>query len=414
MSGPVGRPKSGSKLLKAQEQTSFIEAPWENGFLVKRGEQVRFFRKWRSDISSLDRLIDFLKCAAWLVVSPRANWNSRDVNMNRSRLLQAALALIITLGGANGVRAETGQLRIAQQFGIAYLPLIVASEKGLIEEEAKALGIAPPKIEWLRLSGAAAMNEALISGGLDFATAGITPMILTWDKTRTTAKIIGVAALGSMANILTTNNPNIKTLADFTEKDRIALPSVKVGFQPIVLQMAADKAFGKYDKLDELTVSMPHPDATAQILSGHSEITAHFTSPPFSQQQLASGKVHQVLNSYDVLGGPHTFNVVYSTTKFVNDNPKTILAFVRGLDRANEWIKANPKDAAALYIKAEGSKLAPDFVESIIRDKDVNFTTAPEGAQKFADFEAKVGLIKQAPASWRDLFWSGLGEKPGS
>lgn len=221
--------------------------------------------------------------AAW------TNWNSEDHRMNTSMLLRAAaLALIALASGANGVRAETDQLRIAQQFGIAYLPLIVASEKGLIEQEAKALGIAPPKIEWLRLSGAAAMNEALISGGLDFATAGITPMILTWDKTRTTAKIIGVAALGSMANILTTNNPSIKTIADFTEKDRIALPSVKVGFQPIVLQMAADKAFGKYDKLDELTVSMPHPDATAQILSGRSEITAHFTSPPFSQQQLST------------------------------------------------------------------------------------------------------------------------------
>jgi NitT/TauT family transport system substrate-binding protein len=326
----------------------------------------------------------------------------------------SAIALGVAAASVHGARAETAQLRIAQQFGIAYLPLIVASEKGLIEEEAKALGIMPPKIEWLRLSGAASMNEALISGGLDFATAGITPMILTWDKTRTTAKIIGIASLGSMANILTTNNPNVKTIADFTEKDRIALPSVKVGFQPIVLQMAADKAFGKYDKLDELTVSMPHPDATAQILSGRSEITAHFTSPPFSQQQLASGKVHQVLNSYDVLGGPHTFNVVYATTKFVNDNPKTITAFVRGLDRANDWIKANPKEATALYIKAENSKLAPDFVESIIVDKNINFTTAPEGAQKFADFEAKVGLIKQAPASWRELFWSGLGEKPGS
>lgn len=335
--------------------------------------------------------------------------------MQTARLLSVSTLLLgLSIGAVRGANAETAQLRIAQQFGIAYLPLIVASERGLVEEEAKALGIAPPKIEWLRLSGAASMNEALISGGLDFATAGITPMILTWDKTRTTAKIIGVAALGSMANILTSNNPNIKTLADFTEKDRIALPSVKVGFQPIVLQMAADKAFGKYDKLDELTVSMPHPDATAQILSGRSEITAHFTAPPFSQQQLASGKVHQVLNSYDVLGGPHTFNVVYATTKFVNDNPKTIQAFVRGLDRANEWIKANPKEAAALYIKAENSKLAPDFVEGIIRDKDVNFTTIPEGAQKFADFEAKVGLIKQAPASWRDLFWSGLGEKPGS
>jgi NitT/TauT family transport system substrate-binding protein len=335
--------------------------------------------------------------------------------MQTSNYLCAGLvAAALAAGTIDNASAETAQLRIAQQFGIAYLPLIVASQNGLIEDEAKALGIAPPKIEWLRLSGAASMNEALISGSLDFATAGIAPMILTWDKTRTTAKIIGVAALGSMANLLLTNNPNVKTLADFTDKDRIALPSVKVGFQPIVLQMAADKAFGKYDKLDDLTVSMPHPDAAAQLLSGRSEITAHFTSPPFTQQELASGKVHQVLNSYDVLGGPHTFNVVYATTKFVNDNPKTIQAFVRGLDRANDWIKANPKDAAALYIKAENSKLAPELIESIIRDKDVNFTTAPEGAQKFADFEAKLGLIKQAPASWRDLFWSGLGEKPGS
>lgn len=326
----------------------------------------------------------------------------------------ASLSLAISFCGTQSARSETEKLRIAQQFGVGYLPLIVANEKGFVEEEARKLGIKPPAIEWLRLSGAAAMNEALISGGLDFATAGITPMILTWDKTRSTAKIIGVAALGSMANVLTTSNPNVKTIADFTTTDRIALPSVKVGFQPILLQMAADKAFGKFDKLDDLTVSMPHPDATAAILSGRSEITAHFTSPPFVQQQLATGKVRAVLNSYDVLGGPHTFNVVYSTTKFVNDNPKTIEAFVSALDRANAWIAANPKDAAALYIKAESSKLAPDFVEAIIRDPNVRFTTAPEGAQKFADFEAKVGLIKQAPARWQDMFWSGLKDKPGS
>lgn len=330
-------------------------------------------------------------------------------------VLAGVLALTAAvLGSIQHASAETERLRIAQQFGIAYLPLIVANEKGFVEDEARKLGLKPPTIEWLRLSGAAAMNEALISGGLDFATAGITPMILTWDKTRSTAKIIGVAALGSMANVLTTNNPNIKSLADFTPRDRIALPSVKVGFQPILLQMAADKAFGQFDKLDDLTVSMPHPDATAALLSGKSEITAHFTSPPFVQQQLASGKVTAVLNSFDILGGPHTFNVVYSTTKFVTENPRTIEAFVHALDRANAWITENPKAAAELYIKAENSKLAPDFVEAIIRDPNIRFTTAPEGAKKFADFEAKVGLIKQAPAQWQDMFWSGLKDKPGT
>lgn len=329
-------------------------------------------------------------------------------------LFVTLLSLIVLLFGAQSAQCETDRLRIAQQFGIAYLPLIVSSEKGFIEDEARILDIKPPTIEWLRLSGAAAMNEALISGSLDFATAGITPMILTWDKTRTTAKIIGIAALGSMANVLTTNNPKIKTIADLTPRDRIALPSVKVGFQPILLQMAADQIFGQYDKLDDLTISMPHPDATAAILSGKSEITAHFTSPPFVQQQLATGKVHPILNSFDVLGGPHTFNVVYSTTKFATENPKTIEAFVRGLDRANAWIIENPRAAAELYIKAENSKLSPDFVEAIIRDPNVKFTTAPEGAKKFADFEAKVGLIKQAPARWQDMFWPGLADKPGT
>ncbi len=333
------------------------------------------------------------------------------------RLSQRSLTLAASLTAAlisSVSHAETANLRIAQQFGIAYLPLIVASERGLIEQEAKALGLTAPKIEWLKLSGATAMNDALISGGLDFATAGIAPMITTWDKTRTNAKIIGIAALGSMPNVITTNNPNIKSIADFTDKDRIAMPAVKVGFQPIVLQMAADKAFGKFDKLDELTVSMPHPDATAALLSGKSEITAHFTSPPFIQQQLATGKVHAILNSFDVLGGPHTFNVVYSTGKFVADNPKTIQAFVAALDAANDWIKKNPTEAAALYIKAENSKLEPAFVEAIIRAPDVNFSTTPEGAQKFADFQAKLGLIKQTSTSWKEIFQAGLHGKQGS
>lgn len=337
----------------------------------------------------------------------------------RRRALLAVAALLPALATATSIstslpaRAETGELRIAQQFGIAYLPLIVAKERKLIETHAAAEGLSNLKVEWLRLSGAAAMNDSLISGGLDFATAGVAPAILTWDKTRGKVDISLVASLGSMPNVLTTNNPNVKTLKDFTEKDRIALPSVKVGFQPIVLQIAAEKEFGKYDKLDDLTVSLPHPDATTALISGTGNITAHFASPPFYEQQLATGKVHAVLNSYDVLGGPHTFNVVYATKKFVQDNPKTIKAFVEALDEANAWIKANPAEAAQLYIKAENSKLDPAFVEAIIRDPQINFTTQPERVDAFTDFEYRIGLIKQKPG-WKDLFQPGLHAKGGS
>jgi len=327
------------------------------------------------------------------------------------RLLGLAAFLATT---ATGVRAETPVLRVAQQFGISYLPMTVVKERGLFEKHARAAGIEDTKVEWLRLSGASAMNDALISNSLDFASAGIAPMIVTWDKTRGLINVIGIAALGSMPNVLTSNNPNVKSLADFTANDKIALPSVKVGFQPIVLQMAADQTLGQYDKLDDLTVSLPHPDAAASILSGASGITAHFTSPPFVQQELASDKIHAVLSSYDVVGGPHTFNVIYASQKFVDANPKTVSAFVDALDEANEWITANPEEAAGLYIAAEKSKLTPESVVAILRDKDVRFTSAPERAMVFADFEAKVGIIKHRPASWKDLFQQGLWTRAGS
>lgn len=63
------------------------------------------------------------------------------------------------------------------------------------------------------------------------------------------------------------NNPNVKSLKDLTEKDKIAVPSVKVSVQSLLLQIAAAKEFGikSYDKFDNLTVSLKNPDAYAAI-----------------------------------------------------------------------------------------------------------------------------------------------------
>src|SRR6185312_3884163 len=110
-----------------------------------------------------------------------------------------------------------------------------------------------------------------------------------------------VGAINSMPLYLNTRNPAVKTLKDFTDKDRIALPAVKVSIQAVTLQMAAEQAFGpgQQNKLDQLTVSMKHPDALAALLSGRSEVTAHFGSAPFQYQELEDKRAHRVLNSYD-------------------------------------------------------------------------------------------------------------------
>src|SRR5689334_7350792 len=181
-------------------------------------------------------------------------------------------------------------------------------EKHLLEQHGKRRGL-DLKPEWVQLDSGAPMNAAIMGGNLDFASGGVGPLLTIWGRTRDTIAVKGVAALNSMPLYLNTIDPNVKSIADFTDRDRIALPAVKISIQAITLQMAAEKVFGRgqQGKLDRLTVSMSHPDAMAAMLGGRSGITAHFTSAPFMYQELEDKRVEKILDSYDVLGGPHTF-----------------------------------------------------------------------------------------------------------
>ncbi|MEH2549848.1 ABC-type nitrate/sulfonate/bicarbonate transport system substrate-binding protein [Bradyrhizobium sp. AZCC 2262] len=205
-------------------------------------------------------------------------------------------------------------------------------------------------------------------------------------------------------------------MKDFTKADRIAVPAVVVSQQSRLLQIAAEKEFGegKHNTLDELTVTLPHPDATAALLSGSATISAHFSNPPFQEQVLQNPKIHKVLSSYDIMGGRITPTLLYATSKFRNENPRTFKALVDALTEASQWIEAHKAEAAETYIRVEQSKLDPAFVKSVIDNKDVSFTTIPQGTFKYADFLAKIGAIKNKPASWKDYTFEELHNKPGS
>ena len=202
------------------------------------------------------------------------------MNFRRHFCVLAAVAAVFTAGMSPG-QAETRVVRIAKQFGISYLPLTIMEQKKLLEAEGKKQGL-DLSTEWLKFTGGPPMNEALVSGNLDFASGGVGPLVTVWARTQKNIKVKGIASLNSMPLYLNTINPNVKTIKDFTEKDRIALPAVRVSIQAVVLQMAAEKAFGagQEHKLDPLTVTLSHPDAMTALLSGASEVDAHFGSPP--------------------------------------------------------------------------------------------------------------------------------------
>jgi len=319
----------------------------------------------------------------------------------------AALLLAVSTAVAAPLAQAEGTIRIAEQFGVVYLMLNVARDQQLIEKEGRKAGL-DVKVDWVKLSGGAAINDALLSGSVDVAGAGIGPLFTVWDRTHGRQNVKGVASLGNLPDLLISNDPKIKTIADFTEKDRIAVPAVSVSVQSRILQYAAAKRWGdkQYDRLDKLTVAIPHPDAAAAIIAGGTEITGHFANPPFQEQELAGNpKAHVVLDSYDVLGGPTSATVLYATEKFRSQNPKTYRAFIKGLADAADFIAKHPDEAADVYLRVNHSKIDRKLLLSVIRSPRVQFKIAPQNTLALGQFMYRVGAIRNEPKSLKDYFF---------
>lgn len=339
--------------------------------------------------------------------------STRVLARTRSALTFVAAALSLAILPA--AHAEVSEIHVSRQYGISYLPLMIMEDQKLIEKHAKASGI-DVKVDWSKFASGAVMNDALLSGNLQFASGGVAPFTTLWAKTRSNLDVKAVAAINSMPLYLVTNNPKVKTLKDFTDKDKIALPAVKVSIQAVTLQMAAEKAFGagQEHKLDHLTVSMSHPDGETALLSGKSEVTAHLSSPPFQYQELEHKGMHRVLNSYDVLGGPATFNVVWTTAKFHDENPKVYAAFVAALDEATAQINGNKRAAAETYLRISKDKDSLDDILKMLNDPEIKYTTTPNNVMKYVDFMHKIGSIKVKPDSWKDMFFPNAQKLSGS
>ena len=330
-------------------------------------------------------------------------------------LIALVLGCVLAVSAGGRAAAEGGEIKMAQQYGLAFLPLMVMQHYKLLEKHVRAAGLGESKVSWVKLASGGVMNDALLSGDLSFASGGVPPFITLWAKTRGSLDVEGVCAMAAMPLYLNTRNPGIKSVKDFTEKDKIALPAIKVSNQAMFLQMAAEQAFGEGSahKLDSLTVSLSHPDAMTAMLSG-GEINSHFSAPPFQYQELAESGVHSVVSSYDLLGGPHTFAMVWTTAKYRQQNPKTYAAFLAAFEEADAIIARDKKGVAEMYLADTKSKDTVENILKFITAPGSEYVMTPKNTVKQADFMYRVGTIKLKPASWKEMFFPEIHQLPGS
>jgi NitT/TauT family transport system substrate-binding protein len=327
------------------------------------------------------------------------------------------LASGITLAAiAAASRAEVNEVILGQQFGAVYLPAMVMENQKLVEKYLAADGMSNVTVTWAKLGGPAAINDAMLSGNLHFACQGVPSMAVIWDRTRGG---IGVKALGAIANNnlwLNTRNPNIHSLKDFTDSDRIAVPSLKVSTQAVMLQIAAEQTWGRgnHTRLDHITVELPHPEALAAVLSQAHEVDAHFATSPFHEAEMKAG-LRTVISGYEIMGGPTTGVTFTSHEKFRIDNPRIFAAVNKAFDEALDWINSDKRRAARLYIEMTNErKLTEDDLTRTFSSQDMEYTKVPSRLGKIVDFLHRIGFVKNEPAGWTDLFFQEAHGLPGS
>ena len=325
-----------------------------------------------------------------------------------SGILIAGCALFV----AAPARAEVSEVRIGIQYGLIYLPVVVADSQGYFAEEARKAGLPDLKITLQRFSGSPAVTDAVLSGNIDVGAFGTPGLLIAWEKTKGHLDVAGLAALGANAFVLMTNKPAIKTIADFGDNDQIAVPAT-TSPQAVVMRMAAEKTFGDYRRLDRLLVSMPHPDATAALLSGR-VISGYVATAPFIAVLRKSDKIHVVTTSKDILGEEMTGVALGAPKSFATANPKVAKVVIAALEDGMAFMARDPAKSAEIYIQSENSKTPKDDIVGMLTDGSIAYSVAPTGLMKLAQFMAKTGELKAAPNSWQDVFFPLLGARNGS
>lgn len=308
-----------------------------------------------------------------------------------SSLLVFSCLLMGFLNGCSEKPRE--QIVIAEQFGLAYAPLQVMKERNILEKNLPGV-----KVIWKQMGNTTAIREAMLAGNLDVGFMAIPPFLIGWAKGMEWKMISGlsVSPLG-----LITYRDELQSIRDFTENDRIALPQPG-SIQHILLAMACQQEFSDAGKLDDLLVTMAHPDGMNALLS-RQEITAHFTSPPYIFQELQQADMHQILSGQEVMGKEFTFIIGAATKTFHDRQPKIYRAFVKSLLEAIDLLRDQPEYCAEIL--APQYQLTKADILTYITWPGMSYTSKIKGLDEFADFLSEQQYILKTFDHPEEIMW---------
>lgn len=294
---------------------------------------------------------------------------------------------------------ETVTLNIAYQYGLAYAPLMIAQEQGMIEDAYEEATGKELTVVWNQMSSGADINTGISSGSIDVGFMGVGPAV--------TGVVKGVGYkiftnLSGQEHGLMTNDENIRSLEDLIGSEKqIAL--VNIGsIQHMILAKALENSGYDPHALDSNIVAMKHPDGMTALETGN--VSCHLTSNPYIFMEREEGNLYEIEAVSEAWGIDQSFIVGVASETLYESDPELYQALCKAIEDAVNYMNDYPEEAAAVTCEFDGNSEADELVY-IQKSK---YMIETRGVYELATFMARAGFIEEAPESYSELVFDNV------
>ena len=281
---------------------------------------------------------------------------------------------------------DAKEINIAYQSSIAYAPMLVMKDQGLVEKHYDG----DVTVNYNLMANGAEINEAIISGSIDVGCMGAAP-VLTGIGAGVPYKIF--TGLSSQPYAILTNQDDIKTLEDITSDDQIAITNIN-SHPHILLAMAAKEYLGDAHALDSNLVVLGNADGYASIVSG--AVQCHMVISPYNFMEAANEEtaIHEIEVGKDVWPNGNTFIVGVVGTDFHDKDPELYQALCDATEEAMQYIEEHPEETAELL--AEGYDASAEEILAWMQDERSSYSMELKGILELAGFMGEEGFLDKS------------------
>ena len=291
----------------------------------------------------------------------------------------------VVLSGVSLLADDSMRLTVGHDMWIGYAGYFVAKDKGFFEEAGLEIDAKP-------FANPGETLPAMIGGHLDLAMSTLQNITLAKLVTGEEIKVVFIFDTSNGADAIIAKD-SISSVKDLKGK---VVAATQGEVNHMLLMIALEQNGMKESDVE--FINMSADDAGAAFLSGN--VDAAVTWEPWVTKAIASGGT--VL--FDSADTPDTIlDGIALTPKTLNTKKAAVVAFIEGVDKGVDFLRANPEAAAMILSKALEvspedalAMLETDKIYNLADNRELFAGPAAESIEKVVKFLVANDMVSDA------------------